>query len=154
MAKGKEKSREKRFFVLGIVLGIFIAAVCLILFKTFFGYRSKLYFSRDEITKVHITNGNNGDVTYLSDSEIDLLYDDFKGLSFKRKREEHTSGWGYRVVFYSGDKDIDFVVISEHRWIINDKEYTVSSFADAKKVIDDIVSIEEESDNKSFGDQN
>lgn len=65
---------------------------------------SEILFSRSDIIKVQLTNGNNGIETNLSDSEIDLIYNDLEGLYFKRVMDEETSGWSYCIDVFSRDR--------------------------------------------------
>ena len=70
---------------------IIVIIVCAFVLVVAVGIRIYLYntpkkvinFSKEEITRAYITNGNNGKTTELTGDNLELMYNDFKDISIK-----------------------------------------------------------------------
>ena len=118
--------------------------------------------SNDSCDLIYVTNGNNGDLFYVSDNDVQLrygssnddepyfvdvkldLYEDIirivNNLQLNSVSIEDSAGWSYRITFIEGDEEIQSITfISNEVCSIDGKKYKID-----KECCDDINKLFEE----------
>ena len=75
-------------------------------------------FELENITKIELRSGSNGEFTEITDSEqIQTVLQSFVSEEFEKdKSSDDNTGWSYRLKFYQDDKMVtDIVVMNESR---------------------------------------
>ena len=100
-------------------------------------------YNRQEISRICITDGNNGKMIDLEENEIDLLYEELKLIDKKKTSLEESTGWGYDVVIFADNKTMDIVIISPNVWEIDNRSYNITNNM-GEKIYNDIKYMMEE----------
>lgn len=130
---------KKKIPIVAVV--VIVSCIALFCIKIFPRETKVITFSQEEIISAYITNGNNGEISQLTKSEIGLLFNDMKNVLIKNGKEVDSTGWQYSITFSLDKKDYSVVLHSETLWDIDGKEYTVSAQV-GEKVLKDMESIE------------
>lgn len=133
----KKPKNKKIFIIIGLIAIVAIAVGIYLYIR----WSKVITFSREEITRAEVTNGNNGNVTKLTESEINQIYDDLTNTPANRVTHEESSGWDYNVVFYL-DGSVESVSMIGQTWEVSGRYYEVSQ-SDGKKLLDYISGIED-----------
>ena len=94
-------------------------------------------FSKSDITKAYIVDGNNGNTANLEEDDLDTIYDLLKAVSVKSIKKEETSGWLYTVNFEKEKNTTSIEMISSTIWEISGQWYEVSA-SDGEKILEKI----------------
>ena len=94
-----------------------------------------LSIPKEEITKILVTDGNNGNVTELTKEQTDKLYNKLTNTKIKKKVSEDASGWLYNIDIFRKNSSISIIVISNEECSISNKKYSIKENK-GKKIID------------------
>ena len=94
-----------------------------------------LSIPKEEITKILVTEGNNGNVTELTKEQTDKLYNKLTNTKIKKKVSEDASGWLYNIDIFRKNSSISIIVISYEECSISNKKYSIKENK-GKEIID------------------
>lgn len=94
-----------------------------------------LSIPKEEITKILVTDGNNGNVTELTKEQTDKLYNKLTNTKIKKKVSEDASGWLYNIDIFRKNSSISIIVISNEECSISNKKYSIKENK-GKEIID------------------
>lgn len=123
--------------VIIILCALIVLLVSGLLLYNFHNQKSIIDFSKADITKAYIVDGNNGNTANLEEDDLDTIYDLLKTVSVKSIKKEETSGWLYTVNFEKEKNTTSIEMISSTIWEISGQWYEVSA-SDGEKILEKI----------------
>ncbi|MCR5736526.1 MAG: hypothetical protein K6G64_02625 [Eubacterium sp.] len=109
-----------------ICLGIFVLLLLSMFLIYQYSPRKMIKASREEITRVIVINGNNGNVIDLGEKDIDELYKEISKVKIKRIiNPEESSGWSYSFKLFHGNELLVNAVINGEQCSIDGVKYLV-----------------------------
>lgn len=83
--------------------------------------------SRNEITSVIVTNGNNGDMIEGSSEEIDALIDLLSPIECKKINREQSGGWKYSIDIICDNTSSKIILISDEICSVDNSYYRIDN---------------------------
>lgn len=123
--------------VIIILCALIVLLVSGLLLYNFHNQKSIIDFSKADITKAYIVDGNNGNTANLEEDDLDTIYNLLKTVSVKSIKKEETSGWLYTVNFEKEKNTTSIEMISSTIWEISGQWYEVSA-SDGEKILEKI----------------
>lgn len=84
-------------------------------------------FSEADITKIHVVDGGNGEVTEIPKEGFPEVYELTKNMNRLFGGPVDFTGWDYKVIIFANDKEYSVEVISEDTVIIDGKVLSIDS---------------------------
>ncbi len=123
-----------------ILCALIILLVSGLLLYNLHNKKSIIDFSKADITRAYIVDGNNGNTANLEEDHLDTVYDLLKTVSVKSIKKEETSGWLYTVYFEKEKNTASIEMISSTIWEISGQWYEVSA-SDGEKVLKTVTKV-------------
>ena len=117
--------KMKKKLIIGIVI-VAVLVACMIVFVILFKKTNMVSISRNEITSVVITDGNNGDMIELSAEEMDTLIKLCERVECKKVSRGESGGWSYSIDIAYGNKSNKITVISNEVCKIGNDSYKIN----------------------------
>lgn len=125
---------KKKVCIVIIPLVLVMVVVSIIIVKSL-STQKMLSIPKEEITKILVTDGNNGNVTELTKEQTDKLYNKLTNTKIKKKVSEDASGWLYNIDIFRKNSSISIIVISNEECSISNKKYSIKENK-GKEIID------------------
>ncbi len=125
---------KKKVCIVIIPLVLVMVVVSIIIVKSS-STQKMLSIPKEEITKILVTDGNNGNVTELTKEQTDKLYNKLTNTKIKKKVSEDVSGWLYNIDIFRKNSSISIIVISNEECSISNKKYSIKENK-GKEIID------------------
>ena len=125
---------KKKVCIVIIPLVLVMVVVSIIILKSS-STQKMLSIPKEEITKILVTDGNNGNVTELTKEQTDKLYNKLTNTKIKKKVSEDASGWLYNIDIFRKNSSISIIVISNEECSISSKKYSIKENK-GKEIID------------------
>ncbi len=125
---------KKKVCIVIIPLVLVMVVVSIIIVKSS-STQKMLSIPKEEITKILVTDGNNGNVTELTKEQTDKLYNKLTNTKIKKKVLEDASGWLYNIDIFRKNSSISIIVISNEECSISNKKYSIKENK-GKEIID------------------
>ena len=125
---------KKKVCIVIIPLVLVMVVVSIIIVKSS-STQKMLSIPTEEITKILVTDGNNGNVTELTKEQTDKLYNKLTNTKIKKKVSEDVSGWLYNIDIFRKNSSISIIVISNEECSISNKKYSIKENK-GKEIID------------------
>lgn len=125
---------KKKACIVIIPLVLVMVVVSIIIVKSL-STQKMLSIPKEEITKILVTDGNNGNVTELTKEQTDKLYNKLTNTKIKKKVSEDASGWLYNIDIFRKNSSISIIVISNEECSISNKKYSIKENK-GKEIID------------------
>lgn len=100
---------KKKVCIVIIPLVLVMVVVSIIIVKSS-STQKMLSIPKEEITKILVTDGNNGNVTELTKEQTDKLYNKLTNTKIKKKVSEDASGWLYNIDIFRKNSSISIIV--------------------------------------------
>ena len=123
-----------------ILCALIILLVSGLLLYNLHNKKNIIDFSKADITRAYIVDGNNGNTANLEEDDLDTVYDLLKTVSVKSIKKEETSGWLYTVYFEKEKNTASIEMISSTIWEISGQWYEVSA-SDGEKVLKTVTKV-------------
>ena len=125
---------KKKVCIVIILLVLVMVVVSIIIVKSS-STQKMLSIPKEEITKILVTDGNNGNVTELTKEQTDKLYNKLTNTKIKKKVSEDVSGWLYNIDIFRKNSSISIIVISNEECSRSNKKYSIKENK-GKEIID------------------
>lgn len=123
-----------------ILCALIILLVSGLLLYNLYNKKSIIDFSKADITRAYIVDGNNGNTANLEEDDLDTVYDLLKTVSVKAIKKEETSGWLYTVYFEKEKNTASIEMISSTIWEISGQWYEVKA-SDGEKILKTVTKV-------------
>lgn len=118
-----------------LMLFLIVAFVILVVFAYNWNRSSTLLnVSKNNVDKIIITNGTNGNITEIKGEYKDKICDEISVINKKRVKNIETTGWIYNLSFYEGKKVKSITIVSNEVVLVSDSRYHIKK-EDGDKLI-------------------
>lgn len=136
-------TKSKRIIGIIVLLLVISFTIIFIYIKYFRKYTISDFFENEpsKITQIQITDGNNGDITTITDkTQIEKISQFLSTITLKKAKSNTSTGWLYDVKIFNNGKQV--VDINVHgNYTMNGQDYKVTSTSNTKlhEIIDEIL---------------
>lgn len=111
--------------ILMVSVGVIILLVVLVLLF----YRKSYFFdySIEDIKKVYITNGSNGEVVEVHKEEIQKIAELVKQIEMVDGEETDSTGWAYNIKISDDKKEYNITLISDDSIVVDNRRYEIKN---------------------------
>lgn len=115
----------RRKEILMVSVGVIILLVVLVLLF----YRKSYFFdySIEDIKKIYITNGSNGEVVEVQKEEIQKIAELVKQIEMVDGEETDSTGWAYNIKISDEKKEYNITLISDDSIVVDNRRYEIKN---------------------------
>lgn len=117
---------KKKLLIIGSIVGLAIV-IGIMTYAIEFKKINLVSVSRNEVTSVIVTNGNNGDMIEISSEEIDSLIDLLSQIECHKISREQSSGWKYSIDIVCDNTSSKILLISDEICSIDNTYYRINN---------------------------
>ncbi len=113
---------------------VVVVAILVVLIYNWNRNSTLLNVSKNNIDKIMITNGTNGNIIEIKGDYKDKICDEISLINKKKVKNIETTGWIYKLSFYEGEKVKSITIVSNEVVLVSDSRYRIEK-EDGDKLI-------------------